>query len=148
MADKKKLVDQTKIKSLTTFDTGIRAKGHASILIPGRGRVVIPNPLGDLYFDGSYTKDTGPTHVKDINMPQASGYCQNWDKATDEGWTLKYCQQSDSSTDSRFQFALGGVLSRNDYLYLARRGCTMKNGVLSVPAEKVGEVGKYLNIGK
>lgn len=133
MAEKTKVVKQTKgkVKTPKTFDTGIKAEGRVTIVIPGRGRVVIPNPHGDLYFDGTHTKDTGPTHVKQIEA--------DWIEVGPI-W-IEDCPTC-------HKFTINGILSRKDYLFLARHGCTLKNGVLSVPAENMGAVSKYLNIGK
>ena len=217
-----------------TFDTGLQATERSVILIPGRGRVVIPAPVGDLYFKGSYTQDTGPTHVKSItngDMHFKGAYTKdtgpthvksganndlyfNGSHTKDTGPThVKSGSNSDlyfkgsytkdtgpthvksgSNSDLYFKGAytkdtgpthvksganadlhfkgsytkdtgpthvqtlrptgrtldgriqITGVLKKKDYLYLARRGCVIKDGVITVPAEHVEAIRAYLKI--
>lgn len=160
-------------KKQALFDTGVESKEQVTILIPGRGKVKVPNPRGDLYFDGSHTKDTGPTHVKDVkgNLYFDGAYTKDtspawvnnsttgdlhfrgsYIKDTGPSHVQKISSPIEDPDYTRsgpvppYEFSLSGILSRKDYLYLARRGCTMKNSVLVVPAEKVVEVCKYLKL--
>lgn len=142
MAEKTKVVKQTKgkVKTPKTFDTGIKAEGRATIVIPGRGKVVIPNPNGDLYFDGTYTKDTGPTHVKKIKPTSEEGHNK---------YSKHYHRKSTAYDDiwiemNGSQYAITGVLNKKDYLYLARRGCVINNGIINIPTEHLEAVQKYL----
>ena len=194
-----------------TFDTGLQATERSVILIPGRGRVVIPAPVGDLYFKGSYTQDTGPTHVKSItngDMHFKGAYTKdtgpthvksganndlyfNGSHTKDTGPThVKSGSSSDlyfkgsytkdtgpthvksgANADLHFKgsytkdtgpthvqtlrptgrtldgrIQITGVLKKKDYLYLARRGCVIKDGVITVPAEHVEAIRAYLKI--
>ncbi len=108
---------------------------------------------GDMYFDGSYTRDTGPTHNKDIkgdmyfdgSYTRDTGPTHIKDSADVGDDHIKYVK---GPSDFSREFTISGVLSKKDYLYLARRGCTMKNGVLTVPAKYVDAVRKYLKLDK
>ncbi len=79
------------------------------------GNGVLPN--GDLYFEGSYTKDTGPTHVKDVSGRTGSMYR-----------TL----------------SVTGTLSKDQVLQLVNYGCTMSAGKITVPVANLVAVQSIL----
>ncbi len=164
-----------KIK-IKEFDIGVKLDDRTVVFIPGRGRVSVASPRGDMYFDGSYTKDTGPTHIQNLKAGDlyfkgsytkdtGPSYVKNGTTSDlhfrgshteDTGPT--HVQQVGDLIDKAtyqksgpippYEFSIKGVLSKKDYLYLVRRGCTLKNGVIAVPAEKVDEVRKYLKLGE
>ncbi len=112
------------------FDTGLKAKDTAMVVIPGRGRVTVAVPEGDLYFKGSLTEDTGLTYAQVVKpIPD---------------YTKRRPGRPFPIPPEKIK--IKGILTRKDYLYLVRRGCTIEDGVLSVPQERIAEVHKHLKI--
>ena len=218
----KTTVRQAKTRVSQLFDTGLKSRSKAVILIPGRGRVTIAVPKGDVYFKGSYSKDlqvadgtyfkgsytkgleTGyglyfkgsytkdldakaedsgwglhfrGSHTKDLQTGYGlyfkGSYTKDLDTAEDSGWGLHfrgshtkdlqtgYVKDVSSATYTRAGYndlwdnvqpskpadgriAITGILKKKDYLYLARRGCVIKDGIVTVPAEYLDAVRKYL----
>lgn len=187
-----------KVAALQTYDTGLEAKGSATIIIPGRGRVKVPSPEGDVYVKGSYVKDVGlgtkpgagsssewirdssylqyiasppsdsgsrvtpgggtanegswiqftdPTHIKvdppsrglGSRLPGKQSY-SNDDPNHIEDW---FGTPPPGSNPDSGKFSISGTLKKSDYLYLARRGCVIKEGFLFVPAAHVDDVKKH-----
>lgn len=199
MAEKKTIASRVgKVAAQRTYDTGLKAKGSATIIIPGRGRVEVPSPEGNVYVKGSYVKDAGlgkkptrDTSSEWINMedylqyiatpPSGSGSrVQPGRGAASEGSWIQFTdpvhvkvdppgkgsgskltgQQSYTNDDPNHiedwvgapppgsnpdngKFAISGTISKRDYLYLARRGCVIKDGFLFVPAAHLEAVKKH-----
>ena len=182
----KTAVRQAKTRVSQLFDTGLKSRSKAVILIPGRGRVTIAVPKGDVYFKGSYSKDlqvADGTYFKGsytkgletgYGLYFKGSYTKDLDaKAEDSGWGLHfrgshtkdlqtgYVKDVSSATYTRAGYndlwdnvqpskpadgriAITGILKKKDYLYLARRGCVIKDGIVTVPAEYLDAVRKYL----
>ena len=122
---------QTAKKANTKFvDTGLKVKDLATVVIPGRGRVTVPAPLGDLYFKSSLPQDTGLASAQVVKPnPDYTKFRPSHPFPMPPEW-----------------IKITGVLTRKDYLYLVRRGCTIEEGFLLVPQESIEAVHKYLKI--
>ena len=218
----KEAVRQTKNRVSQSFDTGLKSRGKAVILIPGRGKVTVAMPKGDVYFKGSYSKDlqvsegtyfkgsytknleTGyglyfkgsytkdldataedsgwglhfrGSHTKDLQTGYGlyfkGSYTKDLDTAEDSGWGLHFrgshtkdlqtgyvkdvttsvydragyddlWDNLEASSPQDGRIAITGILKKKDYLYLARRGCVIKDGIVTVPAKYLDAVRKYL----
>ena len=122
---------QTAKKANTKFvDTGLKVKDLATVVIPGRGRVTVPAPLGDLYFKSSLPQDTGLASAQVV-------------KPIPDYTRLRPSTPFPMPPE---RIKITGVLTRKDYLYLVRRGCTIEEGFLLVPQESIEAVHKYLKI--
>ena len=87
-------------------------------------------------------KFTKPEHIKVTPSGSTTGSTgkTEWYKFTEpEHIKVK-------ANDSIQELAICGYLSKKDYLFLARRGCVIKDGIVNVPTEKVAEIKKYLKI--
>lgn len=194
MAEKKVISTGIK-KAVETaiFDTGLKAKATTTITIPGRGRVKVPAPAGNVYVKGGVAGEkpagtqadwiqiTEPLHIE-VPAPQGSkrtptGNNSEWIQFTEplhieipDPGTGSWVGQKGSGNMEWYkftepdhievpapsgggskvkpvgQFAINGTLTKAQYLYLVRRGCSIKNGILTVPSGSLAEVKKYLKI--
>ena len=121
---------KTQKASAKFVDTGLKAKDLATVVIPGRGKVTVPAPLGDLYFKSSLPQDTGLASAQVVKPnPDYTKF-----------------RPSHPFPMPPERIKITGVLARKDYLYLVRRGCTIEEGFLLVPQESIEAVHKYLKI--
>lgn len=113
-------------KEIPKLETGCKSKTRANVVIPGRGKVSVPVPEGQILC---YKDKNG------VNI---------WASDDDfTGW-VKDISGGGNGGESRIM-EVKGLVSKAKYLSLVRLGCRIEKGRLLVPAGKTDAVKKLLN---
>lgn len=118
--------------------------------------IEVPAPKGSKRTptgnDAEWIQFTEPMHIE-IPDPGTGSWTgrkgsdnMEWYKFTEPDHIEVPAPQGSSRVRPAGQFAINGTLTKTQYLYLARHGCSVKNGILTVPSDSLADVKKYLKI--